>query len=227
MAVALPRGAGVAAAALLFWGCAVAATPAGPSSSGAAAAGAPQAARLDPAQQARLRQILTPLIRMMDHPIPADRVKIGVIRDSSINAASAGEGQFYVTTGLLQKADDRELRAVLAHEVAHDDLGHVAKAQTLGAGLSIATVLLQGVFPTAGAFAPIAGELVSRAYGRSEEYQADAHGVQLLERLGYSKNDMANTLQWLEQQPSANGGGGFFSTHPATPDRIDRVRKLA
>jgi len=219
------------AAAFLLWSCAIDGAgarpvptpgPAGESSA------APQTVRhLDPAQADRLRRILTPILGAMDHPIPPDRVKIGVIDDPSLNAASAGKGQFYVTTGLLQKANDQQLRAVLAHEAAHDDLGHVAKAQTLGAGLNVATVLLQSVFPTAGAFAPIAGELASRAYGRSEEYQADAHGVQLLERLGYSKNDMANTLQWLEQQPGASGGGGFFSTHPATPDRIERVRKLA
>jgi beta-barrel assembly-enhancing protease len=56
--------------------------------------------------------------------------------DSHVNAASAGGGEFYVTTGLLQKTNDEHLRGVLAHELAHDDLGHVAKAQALGASLA-------------------------------------------------------------------------------------------
>jgi Zn-dependent protease with chaperone function len=32
-----------------------------------------------------------------------------------------------VTTGLLEKANDDQLRAVMAHVIAHADLGHVAK----------------------------------------------------------------------------------------------------
>jgi hypothetical protein len=30
----------------------------------------------------------------------------------------------------------------LAHELAHDDLGHVAKAQALGAGVGISMIIL-------------------------------------------------------------------------------------
>ncbi len=72
---------------------------------------------------------MAPLIRAMDHPRPLDQVKVRIMDDPHINAASAGGGEFYVTTGLLQKADDSQLAGVLAHELAHDDLGHVAKAQ--------------------------------------------------------------------------------------------------
>jgi predicted Zn-dependent protease len=63
----------------------------------------------------------------MDHPRPLNQVKVGIMDDPHVNAASASGGEFYVTTGLLQKADDEHLRGVLAHELAHDDLGHVAR----------------------------------------------------------------------------------------------------
>jgi predicted Zn-dependent protease len=36
---------------------------------------------------------------------------------------------------------------------------------------------------------------------------------------------MVNTLTWL-QQTTGGSSGGFFSTHPATDDRVDRVRNL-
>ncbi len=52
-----------------------------------------------------------------------------VIDDPNINAANAGGGEFQVTTGLLQKANDGHLRGVLAHEIAHDNLGHNLRAQ--------------------------------------------------------------------------------------------------
>ncbi len=181
---------------------------------------------LDPAQAERLQRTMVPLLRVMDHPRSSGQVRVAVVDDPQINAGSAGSGEFIVTTGLLQRATDDQLLAVLAHEVAHDDLGHVARAQALGAGLGVATVLLDQVFPGSGLFTPIAGTLVARAYGRTEEYEADLHGVELLHRLGRPKEVMIDTLTWL-MQDAGPSGGGFFSTHPATGDRIDRLRRMA
>ena len=89
----------------------------------------PSTRPLDPQEVQRLQRLVTPLIRAMDHPRPLNQVKVGILDDARINAASAGGGEFYVTTGLLRKANDLQLAGVLAHELAHDDLGHVAKAQ--------------------------------------------------------------------------------------------------
>jgi putative metalloprotease len=130
-----------------------------------------------------------------------------------------------VTTGLLQKANDDRLRAVLAYELAHQDLNHVAKAQVLGGGLNIGAAILNQVFPDSGAITLLAGELVARAYSRDEEYAADRHGVELLRRAGYPKEMMIDTLTWL-MQASGPDSGGFFATYPGTPDRIEAVRKM-
>jgi hypothetical protein len=46
---------------------------------------------------------MVPLIRLMDHPMPLDQVKVGIMDDQKINAANAGGNQFFVTTGLLHK----------------------------------------------------------------------------------------------------------------------------
>jgi Zn-dependent protease with chaperone function len=182
-------------------------------------------ARVDPAQAARLQRVMLPLLQVMDHPVPLDQVKVGILDDPQINAANAGGGQFFVTTGLLNKADDDQLRAVLAHEIAHQDLNHVAKAQVLGAGLNIGAAILDQIFPGSGAIAPLAGELVVRKYSRDEEYAADRHGVDLLRRAGYPKAMMVDTLTWL-MQASGPDSGGFFATHPGTADRIEAVRKM-
>ena len=52
-----------------------------------------------------------------------------------------------MTTGLLAKANDDQLRAILAHEVAHADLGHVAETQTVATGLGIGVMLLEQIIP--------------------------------------------------------------------------------
>lgn len=210
----------------LLTGCAVATTSAPPRTE-APSRPAPTTAKkaVDPAQVARLKKAMLPLLAVMDKPRQPGQVKVGIMDDPSINAANAGNGEFVVTTGLLEKANDEQLQAVLAHEVAHEDLGHVAKAQALGAGLGIGAIILDQVIPGAGQVAPIAGALITRSYSRSEEYAADRHGVDLLKRIGRPKEVMINTLTWL-MTSSGSDGGGFLSTHPATEDRIDVLRKL-
>lgn len=181
-------------------------------------------AKIDPAQAERLKRVMVPLIQVADHKRPLNQVKVGIVADDHVNAGSAGEGQYIVTTGLLSKANDQQLAGVLAHEVAHDDLGHVAKAQRLETGLAIGMVILDQIIPGSGNITPVAGTLISRAYGRNEEYQADAHGAELLKRAGYPPKTMEDTLTWL-LNTEGTSGGGFFATHPATGDRIAALRR--
>lgn len=175
-------------------------------------------------QTARVRAVMLPLLRSTDHRLGADNLQISVVEDPAINAATAGNGRYYVTTGLLNRASDEQLRGVLAHEIAHEDLGHPARAQVVGAGLSIGAALLEQLVPGTRAIAPIAGALISNNYTRPLELEADRHAVILLERAGYSKGTMIETLAWLMRR---NGdGGGLLSSHPATSERIRALRSL-
>jgi putative metalloprotease len=148
-----------------------------------------------------------------------------VVADSHVNAGSAGGGQFVVTSGLLDKANDDQLRGVLAHEIAHDDLGHPAKMQLVGLGLGVGVALLEKIFPNSAAVAPLAGTLVASSYSRPQELAADRHGVSILRRAGYSKEVMINALTWI-MHTEGNTGGGFLSTHPATDERIRALKRL-
>src|SRR5690349_4184600 len=67
--------------------------------------------KVDPATAERLQNVMIPLLKVMDHPLQPSQVKVGVMEDPGMNAASAGNGEFLVTTGLLQKANDDRLRA--------------------------------------------------------------------------------------------------------------------
>jgi putative metalloprotease len=166
---------------------------------------------------------MLPLLAAMDRPLSTEQVSVGILDSSEINAANAGGGRFFVTRGLLARANEGQLSAILAHEIAHEDLNHVAKAQILGAGLGIGAAILEQVFPGSGAITPFAGELVARKYSRDEEYAADAHAVVLLQRAGQRKELMAEALTWLMQE-SGSSPGGFFATHPGTVERIAALR---
>jgi beta-barrel assembly-enhancing protease len=182
--------------------------------------------QIDSRQAERFYRIMTPLLKNMDRPKSPKDVRIGIIDEADINAANAGGGEFYVTTGLLEKATDEQLRGIMAHEIAHDDLGHVAKAQGLGVGLNLGVILLEQLIPGSSAVTPIAGSLIARGYSRNEEYAADRHGVEILRRAGYSKDVLINALNWVSRSSGGGGGGGFLSTHPATEDRIAQLKKL-
>ncbi len=173
----------------------------------------------------RLRRIMIPLVRSTNHPERLNEISIKIVADSNINAGSAGEGEFVITTGLLQKANDEQLRGILAHEIAHDDLGHPVKMQLVGTGVSLGAALLEQVFPGSGALAPIAGTLIASSYSRPQELEADRHAVTILRRAGYSKEVMVRTLTWI-MQVQGNSGGGFLSSHPATDERIRALRGL-
>jgi predicted Zn-dependent protease len=173
----------------------------------------------------RLRYVMVPLLRATNHRIATDDIRVSIVDDPAINAASAGDGRYYVTTGLLNQATDDQLRGVLAHEIAHEDLGHPARAQVVGAGVNIGVALLEQLLPGSSAVTPIAGTLITNSYTRPLEAQADRHAVTLLQRFGYSKETMLNTLEWLVQR-NGDSGGGLLSTHPATSERIHALRAL-
>jgi putative metalloprotease len=184
----------------------------------------PASRRADPRDAQRITRALVPLLRAADREYRLDQVRVGIVADDSINAANAGGGQFFVTRGLLDRASDEQLLAILAHEVAHDDLGHVASAQLREAGVGLGAAILGQIFPQAGQIAPLAGTLITRAYSRGEELEADRHGAALLERVGSSREALTQALLWLRQASGGSGPGGFLSTHPAIDERIQALR---
>ena len=176
-------------------------------------------------QMERLKLIMLPLLRAADHPLPLGQIRVTIVDEPALNAGSAGNGQFYVTTGLMRQANDDQLRGVLAHEIAHEDLGHPMKAQVLGTGLGLGAALLEQIMPGSGAVAPIAGTLITGHYSRPMELAADRHAVKLLQRAGYTKATMIDSLAWLMRR-NGDSGGGIFATHPATSERIQALQAL-
>ena len=174
----------------------------------------------------RLRRTILPLLGGMDRPCQPEELRVQIMNEPTINAANAGGCQFFVTSGLLQRANDDQLLGVMAHEIAHQDLGHAVKAQMLGAGLSIGAALLEQMLPGAGAIAPLAGTLIARGHSRTEEYAADRHAIVLLRRIGYPSEVMIDTLSWIQRSSADQQPGGFLSTHPALNDRISALKKL-
>lgn len=118
----------------------------------------------------------------------AERLRVEVPWLDAINAFAAPGRWLYVTRRLLERCADDEMTAfVIAHEIAHHDLGHVS----LFSGGAGSIVRLTGVRLMAAPF----GALEKRLYGPERECQADRHGLSLCIEAGY---DPARCLRFLD-----------------------------
>src|SRR5262245_49285682 len=120
------------------------------------------------------------------------------IKSPTAAAYSDEDATFYFTDGLMRQPTPI-IEAAVAHEVAHEVLGHVGSRRKLSLSLTAS-------FSTLGLFAPGAGlldflvnPLVVRAFGRQQEMQADQKAVEILRAMGHSapRRSLAVALEAL------------------------------
>lgn len=166
------------------------------------------------------------------------------------------------TTGILRVLSARELRGVMAHELAHvahrDILISTISATMAGAISALAnfamlfssrdeegrpTNALAGL--ALALLAPLAASLIQFAISRSREFEADRGGAEIggdpaaladaLEKIeAYARGipfpaaeAHPATAQMMISNPLRGGGiGRLFSTHPATAERVARLRAM-
>lgn len=141
-----------------------------------------------------------------------------VVVSDAVNAFATPGGFIYVTTGLLQEADNKaQLASVIAHEIAHINEKHSVRALKRAA-------IAQGIAETAGVstntLAQIGYQLaVDLPQSREYEYEADRVGLEILQQGGYPPMAFVNFLKQLQggNQPE------FLRTHPTSTNRIEAL----
>jgi len=149
-----------------------------------------------------------------------------VKQDPTVNAFAMPGGIIVVHTGLLARTDNPdELAAVLAHEVQHVEQRHTLK-KMMGS-LGLAAVVLVVVGDVSSVAATIAHQVGSNYFSRDLEEEADRRGLQALLRANIAPDGMLSFFQKLAQnQQGAGTLPAWLSSHPATTDRIARLRAL-
>jgi predicted Zn-dependent protease len=155
------------------------------------------------------------------------------------NAFAIPGGYVYVTRQLLALMNtEAELASVMGHEVGHVAARHAAGRQTrstIGSLLAAGAGALTGS-DIAGRVAGGLAQVYTLKYGRDQEYQADALGVQYLSGAGYDPYAAADMLSALDASTALAGSttgksGGriptWMSTHPNGADRVRRAEQLA
>lgn len=154
-----------------------------------------------------------------------------VLKDDDVNAFSLPGGYIYVNEGLIEfcQSDD-ELAAVMAHEIAHASLRHVATLEREANKLSLVTLplVLVGLF-TGHPEIMTLGNLVGIASGSGwsvrAEQAADWAGFQYLRRSSYNPVGMLTFMERLARQQRHIEGVdlGIFQTHPPSKQRAEAV----
>lgn len=153
-----------------------------------------------------------------------------------INAFSLPGGPIWINRGVLQKAaEESQVAAVLAHEVAHVALRHGADRLTQGMvarwGLGLLGALL-GNSVGAGTAQAAAGVLASGVmltFSRDEERAADLTGLAILTKAGWAGRGMVDLFELLRREAGRDPTSveAFLSSHPSPQDRIDNLSSHA
>ena len=157
------------------------------------------------------------------------RYSFAFIKSATAAAYSDEDATFYFTDGLTRQPTPI-IEAAVAHEVAHELLGHVGSRRKLSMSLTAG-------FSTLGLFAPGAGlldfvvnPLVVRAFGRQQELQADQKAVEILRAMGHTapRRALATALRALAAHTPKEREGleGLLATHPALDERVAALEPL-
>lgn len=150
-----------------------------------------------------------------------------------LNAFALPGGPVWVHRGLLQAAaNESQLAAVLAHEIAHISRRHAAGQVTKAAVANLGLGLLGAVLGNDGgaAAARLAAGVLANGiflkFSRDDEREADRAGLQMLTRAGWDGRGMVELFQVLRREQARDPGQveTFFSTHPPPQDRIERLQ---
>ncbi len=150
-----------------------------------------------------------------------------VLDTPGVNAFAAPGGIVHITRGALALIQNEgELADVLGHEIGHITQKHtlhaIAKSNAVGTGTKAATdnkAVQQLV--DAGYH-----KVLENNFSRDEEEDADAHGIALASKAGYTPGGLNAFLTTLdERNKGLKDKSGPFASHPDAMDRIDKMTK--
>lgn len=156
-----------------------------------------------------------------------------IIKDADANAFTSGAGYVFFNAGMLAALENEaQFAMVLAHEIAHEDLGHVsagmAKRQQIGIAGAVASI--------GGALLGVPGDLTNLVVGyggkayyadfsRDQETAADRLGMTYLARAGYNGAEGAKSFEVLKRMYGDNAS--IFAGHPSSSSRLADMQRLA
>ncbi len=166
-----------------------------------------------------------------------------------VNAAAFNGASIVVYEELLRRVpSDEQLATVLAHEIGHIVAKHYADqaeeeqrassvqlgSSLLGsvAGIATSAAGYDGVSDIAGSVTETTAGAIGYgafvgAFNRTQEYEADHLGLLIMAKAGYNPQSAIEFWTGADKVfgASTSSTGAFFSTHPASSDRMVELEK--
>lgn len=191
--------------------------------------------RLDAADRAEVERLFGQVVNVLDATERPYRLELRRSPKIGANAFALPGGIVIMTDELVEMAGNgEEIAAVLAHEVGHVRHRHAMRQviQDSTVGLIVAT-LTGDIFSASSLAAALPTMLVDAKFSRDMEREADDVAVEYLRKQGQPVDHFATILNRMEQAFIEKHGGtaeegrptSYFSSHPATASRIERLRR--
>lgn len=143
-----------------------------------------------------------------------------------VNAFAMADGTVRVYSGLFDAMPEDQVFAVIAHEIGHVKLKHSYKQMR---EQILADTALQAVASMGGTIGSLTssqlGQLgktaVNAHFSQGDELEADTYAVRMLYALKKNPQAMKESILTLERR--FGSGGGFLSSHPSNPRRIEQI----
>ena len=163
------------------------------------------------------------------------QVNVTYVNDNSPNAwvafKSSSNYTINVTRGLMKILDTEEQMAgVWGHEIGHVRLGHYNKGVTRNVLWSIgSSVLARKTGKVGQTLGAVGMNLAENGFSRQQETQSDEYGVKLLVKAGYDPLGLYRAMKAFKDNGygTKSGVSNWFSTHPATDDRLKKLQEFA
>ena len=157
------------------------------------------------------------------------QIEVGLIDCPIADGQSFPGGLLVFTTGLLESQDEATVAGVVAHELAHLDLGHnfhyARRAKLSLEGFSVDNPADFGTMMTRGA---AIGSVMMNPYRPDQELAADCQATTWLFQEGYDPTALARFFEGLHARQQDERLPEMFASlrsHPYTLDRRDEVRQ--
>ena len=146
-------------------------------------------------------------------------VRIRLKETGKINAYAKFTGIEF-TTGMVHFVENEdELAVIMGHELAHLTAKHLPKNITMA-------TLCGTLGGLTGPFAPLTTQALYAPYSRKNEREADYLGLIYSHNAGYDVEKGANLWKRFALEIPKSRSKSFLRSHPASPERILRVKMV-
>lgn len=189
-------------------------------------------------QLLRLERIVARIVMVSHYPNFPYEVHLADV--DAVNAWCAPGGKIMVYTGLwdpkkglVNKDNDDELAAVLAHEIAHATARHVTEAISRNMTIALVGSAVSGAIAAGGyqEGSNLFGEIFSQgmdifvpSYSRKSEFEADEIGLFYMAKAGYDPR-VAVEL-WKRAAEKKKDRGSIYASHPSSGARAKHLEAL-